>query len=107
MLINKLSEEKGFNEEWFIFNGPTPISSNALENAKNKYFNLAKIKKHIRLHDFRHSCATWLFSIGIPITVVSKILRHTNIKETMKTYTHLLDYDYEKEINKIFEFRNQ
>jgi integrase len=36
------------------------------------------------LQMFRHSCATWLFSVKIPITVISKVLRHANVNETMK-----------------------
>lgn len=89
------------NENWFIFNGPTPISSNALEHAKEKYFKLANINKHIRPHDFRHSCATWLFSIDTNVAVISQILRHANINETLKTYTHLLKENYNDEMKKI------
>lgn len=100
-LINCLKESKEYNDNWFILNGLTPISTHALINAKNKYFKLANIDKHLRLHDFRHSCATWLFSINIPLTTISKILRHANIQETMKTYTHLLKEDYEKQMNYI------
>lgn len=93
-LICELRKNERCNDNWFIFGGEGPISSNALDHAKNKYFKLGNINKHIRLHDFRHSCATWLFSINIPITVISKILRHANIQETAKTYTHLLNEDY-------------
>lgn len=93
-LITNLSKQKGFNENWYIFGGEKPISCNALNYNKEKYFKLAGITKHLRLHDLRHSCATWLFSIGIPITVISKILRHASIEETMKTYIHLTEKEY-------------
>ena len=93
-LICFLSRQPGFNENWYIFGGANPISCNALNYSKEKYFKLANINKHLRLHDLRHSCATWLFSKNIPITVISKILRHSNIEETMKTYVHLTDKDY-------------
>ena len=68
---------------------------------KNKFFKLAEINKHLRLHDFRHSCATWLFSIKVPITIISKILRHKDISNTMKVYTHLIEEDYKNELKKI------
>ena len=100
-LINILKKQPDFNNHWYIFNGATPISSNSMEHNKNKYFELAKINKHLRLHDFRHSCATWLFSIGIPITVISKILRHKDISITMSTYTHLMKKDYDNALNKL------
>lgn len=100
-LINNMKKESGYNDEWYIFNGKTPISSRAMNYNKDKYFKLAGIDKHLRLHDFRHSCATWLFSIGTPITVISKILRHQDISITMKTYTHLIEEDYRRELTRI------
>lgn len=100
-LIEYWRQFDDFSEEWYLFNGPMPISSNALENAKNRYFEKAGINKHIRLHDFRHSCATWLFSIGVPVAIISKILRHANTNETIKTYIHLLNKDYTDELNRI------
>ncbi len=103
-IINELKNQDGFNDKWYIFNGLKPISSHNIEYNKEKYFKLANINKHIRLHDFRHSCATWLFSININIAVISKILRHANINETLKTYTHLIEKDYYTELNKINKF---
>lgn len=105
LLIENLKKQKDFNENWYIFGGKKPISSHALDYAKDKYFKLAGINKHMKIHNFRHSCATWLFSIDVPITIISKILRHANIKETMKTYTHLLNKDYQKGLNTIDSFR--
>lgn len=101
LLIENLKKKQGFNEEWYIFNGATPISSNAMEKRKNTYFKKAGINKHITLHEFRHSCASWLISIGIPFTVVSKILRHKDVSVTLKTYTHLTNNEYDNWMNKI------
>ena len=100
-LINAIKNKEGFNDGWFIFNGENPLSSHSIDYNKDKYFKLAGINKHLRLHDFRHSCATWLFSIGTPITVISRILRHQDISVTMKTYTHLLEKDYKYELKRI------
>ncbi len=105
-LINYWKEQDGFNEKWYIFNGEHPISENALRCAKDKYFKLANIQKHIRIHDFRHSCATWLNSINIPITVISKILRHASVNETLKTYTHLFKEDYANCMKKIDNYQS-
>ena len=100
-LVNQLKKKSNFNENWYIFNGEKPISSHALDYNKDKFFKIAGINKHLRLHDFRHSCATWLFSIGIPITVISRILRHSDISVTMSTYTHLVQQDYIEALNKL------
>ena len=107
-LVKIAKENNDFNEEWFLFgNKNMPISSNAINHSKIKYFKLANINKNIRLHDFRHSCATWLFSIGIPITVISRILRHQDISTTMKTYTHLLENDYQNALLKLENLKNK
>lgn len=109
-LIENLKKKKGFDNNWYIFGGKKPISAHALENAKEKYFKLANINKHIRIHDFRHSCATWLLSIKTPVEVISKILRHASIRETMETYAHLLDNVYQSNLeilNNIKEKQDQ
>lgn len=44
----------------------------------------------IRLHDLRHSHATFLINKGANIVAVSKRLGHSDITMTLKVYTHLL-----------------
>lgn len=100
-LIYELKKDKNFNEDYYIFGKEKPIGENTLRKARDRYLKKANINKHLRLHDFRHSCATWLFSIGVPITVISKILRHGNISITMSTYTHLVKDDYDNALNKL------
>lgn len=46
--------------------------------------------KRPRVHDARHTCASWLLGAGIPINVVSAHLGHENITTTVNTYGHLL-----------------
>lgn len=41
-----------------------------------------------RIHDLRHTCAAWLVQAGVPIRTVADILRHADIKTTMR-YAHL------------------
>ena len=55
---------------------------------KNKDCKLAEVKQ-IRIHDFRHSCASLLINSGATINVVAKYLRHTKIDETLNTYSHM------------------
>lgn len=107
-LVKSAKENNVFNEEWFLFgNQNNPISAHAIDHSKKKYFKMANIEKNIRLHDFRHSCATWLFSLGIPITVISRILRHQDINTTMKTYTHLLENDYQNSLENLNNLKKQ
>lgn len=39
-------------------------------------------------HDLRHTCAAWLVQAGVPIRTVSELLRHKDIRTTMR-YAHL------------------
>lgn len=49
-----------------------------------KQFNLKKIT----VHDIRHSHATDLLSMGVPIQDVSRRLGHSDVATTLKIYTH-------------------
>ncbi len=49
-----------------------------------KKFNLKKIT----IHDIRHSHATDLLSMGVPIQDVSRRLGHSDVSTTLKIYTH-------------------
>ena len=57
-----------------------------------RFLDKYQIRK-LRLHDLRHTCATYLISKGIPIATVSKRLGHSNIYTTLNTYTHSVNDD--------------
>ena len=65
---------------------------------KNKNCKLAGVKQ-IRIHDFRHSCASLLINSGATINVVAKYLGHTKIDETLNTYSHLFRNQMNEIIN--------
>lgn len=85
---NELKKEKGFNNNYFVAGDALPIASSSLTDHKNYLCNKADVKQ-IRLHDFRHSCASLLINKGANVQVVAKYLGHTKIEETLKTYAHL------------------
>jgi integrase len=49
----------------------------------------AKLDPRPRIHDTRHTCASWLIQQGIPLPVVQKHLGHEDIKTTVGVYGHL------------------
>jgi integrase len=49
----------------------------------------AGLTKKPRVHDLRHTCASWLIQAGIPLPVVQRQLGHESINTTIDTYTHL------------------
>ena len=65
-----------------------PVCINKLTNHKNINCKLADIKQ-VRLHDFRHSCASFLVNKGANVQVVANYLGHTKVEETLKTYSHI------------------
>ena len=84
----QLVKYKSYRDTWFVFGDKNPIGTHKMNNWKNAYCKKAGIKQ-IRLHDFRHSCASILINNGASIMVVAKYLGHTKIDETLNTYSHL------------------
>ncbi len=76
-----------FKDEFGNYYNPSRLSRNW--SSFMKKHNL----KHIRLHDLRHTCATYLLSHNTPIATVSKKLGHSNIYTTLDVYTHAVDSD--------------
>ena len=83
---------KNATEEAFVFGGERPIPFSTIERKLKEATEAAGVKK-IRMHDFRHSCASLLISSGVSIVAVSRHLGHKNIEETLNTYAHLLPDD--------------
>lgn len=88
------------NEKW-LFGDFAPTSKIRLEKALKIGTDAAALKK-IRIHDFRHSHATYLILNGANIVAVSKRLGHKSIDMTLSTYTHL----FENAENQVIELLN-
>ena len=58
----------------------------------NRYFTQALKRSGlpaIRLHDARHTYATWMLQTGVPMKVVSDQLGHSSITMTADVYSHV------------------
>lgn len=42
-----------------------------------------------RIHDLRHTCASWMIQAGVPLPVIQQHLGHENITTTVGVYGHL------------------
>jgi integrase len=51
------------------------------------------VPRPMRFHDLRHSTATILLELGVPMQHVQKILRHANIRTTVDLYGHMVAED--------------
>ena len=50
----------------------------------------AGLPREMHFHGLRHSAATILLSMGVPMKVVQEILGHSNISTTLGTYIHVM-----------------
>lgn len=84
--VNLLGERGKLSER--IFEGLKYSDSN--NNKLKRWVLKAGIHKKITLHNFRHTYATLLHSKGVDIFTISKLLGHTDIRSTTRTYTKVL-----------------
>ena len=105
VLLKDLAELKKSNERfskfkqtWFVFGDDVPITYHQIYSRNNNYCKKAGLR-HIRIHDFRHSCASLLINSGATINVVAKYLGHTKIDETLNTYSHLFKNQMNEIVN--------
>lgn len=47
------------------------------------------LQKSPRIHDLRHTCASWMIQNGVPLPVIQAHLGHESIKTTVDRYGHL------------------
>lgn len=101
-LKNYYTKFSNFEESWFVFGGSLPLADTTVDEKKNNNCDSANLKR-IRIHDFRHSCASLLISNGASISLVSKYLGHANLTTTLNTYTHM----FKNEFDEIMEVINK
>ena len=83
------SETVYYKDEYVVFgefNDHLPTTSIDREYAK--YVKRAGIKK-IRIHDFRHSHASYLINQGAMASIVAQRLGHSDVGTTLNIYSHL------------------
>jgi integrase len=49
----------------------------------------AGLAKEPRVHDLRHTCASWMIQAGVPLPVIQQHLGHESIQTTIGVYGHL------------------
>jgi integrase len=49
----------------------------------------AGLTKSPRVHDLRHTCASWMIQAGVPLPVIQQHLGHESIQTTIGVYGHL------------------
>ncbi len=84
-LKDALKDYKG--DAPFFFGGDTPLAENTVTRAFDRYISIAGVKR-IRLHDLRHSFASYCIHIGGNFMVVANLIGD-KVEQVVKTYGHL------------------
>jgi integrase len=101
-------------EDW-IFASPSklgrqPLSYTFIWRTLDQAAKVAGIG-HISSHTFRHTYRTWLDSIGTPVGVQQKLMRHADIRTTMNIYGDAVTDDMreasQRVARKALGFRNK
>jgi integrase len=79
----------------FVFGGDAPLPATTIQRNFDKAVEKSGVKK-IRIHDLRHSHASFLISKGLDVVAVAKRLGHANTQETLNTYAHFFQKDRDK-----------
>ena len=87
-----------FDDDWFVFGGIRPLADTTITKKKDDTVLLAGVKR-IRIHDFRHSCASYYIHKGAQPILLAKLLGHSKVSITLDTYSHLYPDDLEKLMN--------
>ena len=88
-----------------MFGNIDPLAATTLLDRKTKNAFMARVKD-IRIHDFRHSCASLLIDSGANITLVAKYLGHSKIDENLNTYSHMYQNRLDTIVNIIIETKS-
>lgn len=99
--LNKYKQYSNFSMKWFVFGGVSPFKDTNISNKNIMYSKRANLRT-IRLHDFRHSCASLLINQNMPITLVSRYLGHAKTSITLDTYSHM----YKSDLNTLTDYIN-
>lgn len=91
-----INEIKSISNEGLIF----PTSETQIRRMLEKYIKKTATPR-IRIHDFRHSHASYLINNGCSIRLVSERLGHSSPSITMDYYWHLLPNEQDKVVNLI------
>jgi integrase len=56
---------------------------------------------HLRTHTFRHTYRTWLDSVGTPVGLQQRLMRHSDIRTTTNIYGNAVTFDMREASGKV------
>ena len=76
----------------FSFSGTLPLDPGNTRREFAKALDRAGLK-HVKLHSFRHSFASFLLASGASVKALQRSLGHASASMTLNTYSHLIQED--------------
>jgi integrase len=75
-----------------VFANPdgTPLKPDSISSSVSLLFRKLKLPKGTSLHSLRHTHASELLDIGVPLPVVSARLGHSSVRVTADIYSHAI-----------------
>jgi integrase len=95
LAVYKANEHSSGKLGTFVFGGDRPLSLSTCERRLTAAAKAAGVKR-IRIHDLRHSCATYLIHKKVSIVTVSRHLGHSDVTQTLNTYAHAMPDDHDE-----------
>lgn len=103
----KMSKETYGSACRYLFPRPKglPFSQQTLRNALNQLAYERDIRDatgrlwHFQMHQFRHTVATRMLNLGVPLHIIQRFLGHTSLEMT-RVYAHLFDETLKEEYTK-------
>ncbi|MFC6087488.1 tyrosine-type recombinase/integrase [Sphaerisporangium aureirubrum] len=86
----------------FTTRNGTPIEPRNFNRAFDTHCRNAGVPR-IRVHDTRHTCASFLAALDVHPRVAMRVLRHSQISMTMDVYTQIPSADTRKALNRLNE----
>ena len=102
-LFLKLKKEKNLKKNDFVFINQTNnkvIGETTIRRNLTNYSEKAGLH-YIKIHEFRHSCATYLINKNVDPKDIASWLGHSSVDITLRVYAHLLPDRKEKVKNVI------
>ncbi len=104
ILLKLVIDEKKLKSNDYLFindKREKVIGETTIRRKLEEYCSKAKVKV-IKIHEFRHSCATYLINNNIDPKDIANRLGHSSVDTTLRVYAHLLPVRKES-IKKLFE----
>ena len=87
----RLAAGPSWHDGDFVFATETglPLDQGNVQRAHYRNLRNAGLPHH-RIHDLRHTCATFLLAQGVDLRVVMEVLGHSQVSLTANTYAHVM-----------------